>query len=135
MTRPIRFRAWDLSDHNPSMKKVASIEYYHKDLNPFACEENLAHVYDDESGLIISHSVPFSKLILMQFTGLHDKNGKEIWEGDIVLLNGAFKTSIISAPGQFTFSEPQADNRLSCWSRIEVLGNIYENQELIKETK
>jgi uncharacterized phage protein (TIGR01671 family) len=55
---------------------------------------------------------------LMQYTGLHDKNGKEIYEGDIVTWGN--ETNLRGMEDGY--------NR-----DIEVIGNIYENPELIKE--
>ncbi len=76
-------------------------------------------------------------LIWMQFTGLHDKNGKEIWEGDIVLDCGYRGNVIYSAPYFMLDSMPYGgpaygiELRMS-GGRCEVLGNIYENPELLK---
>ena len=68
-----------------------------------------------------------TEIVLMQYTGLKDKNGKEIYEGDVV--KGAWNDDVY--PVEFTFSwihqyveygrEP-----------LEVIGNIYENPDLIK---
>lgn len=80
---------------------------------------------------------------LMQFTGLTDKNGKEIYEGDIVTHNIYTKAS-----GRTEKSEPNAVywNEETCgfetnkegsyragmfYEEYEVIGNIYENPELL----
>lgn len=69
--------------------------------------------------------------ILMQFTGLKDKNGREIYEGDIskYTFHGEMKVDAIE------FSAPLFTYRNSMrWSlnEDEVIGNIYENPELLE---
>jgi hypothetical protein len=65
----------------------------------------------------------------MQFTGLHDKNGKEIYEGDIVK-SGNFTDSVIYWRCGFGTGEGQDFTPLD-QNVIEVIGNIYENPELL----
>lgn len=69
--------------------------------------------------------------ILMQWTGLQDKNGKDIYEGDVVKHNGASKIRVVSL-------SPDENENFFLWRYInsiydiEVIGNIYENPELVK---
>ena len=76
---------------------------------------------------------------LMQYTGLKDKNGREIYEGDIVNVNhyGGTKrleTVQIYTTGGFADIHPfQGDGYHWSASKCEVIGNIYENPELLEQ--
>jgi uncharacterized phage protein (TIGR01671 family) len=93
------------------------------------------------------YDVPFSEVPLMQFTGLKDKNGKEIYEGDvfkcIYLRDGhadhKYRVYFDDADGRFDLQrigEPCPQNQvrqnLIDVARYGVIGNIYENPELLK---
>lgn len=78
----------------------------------------------------------FSKLsgdVLMQFTGLHDKNGQKIFEGDIIqnkALEYSNKFWVVEFDRSCFGSKGMA---LRAMIGMEVVGNIYENPELLEQ--
>jgi hypothetical protein len=70
--------------------------------------------------------------ILMQFTGLKDKNGKEIYEGDI--LGDGIVVEVQFHDGKFVGVQSNKKYSLGdcCGNYGRILGNIYENPELLK---
>ena len=78
----------------------------------------------------------FYDIELMQYTGLKDKNNKEIYEGDIITLHNSKYKVIFNTEGarfvlrndEFELEIPFTNNNNK---RMEVVGNIYENPELL----
>ncbi|MEK4379286.1 YopX family protein [Bacillus sp. FSL R5-0434] len=76
---------------------------------------------------------------LRQYTGLKDKNGREIYEGDIVIDKRKNSAEVVFDDGCFCVIGYLGDLRthpirdsLFCGERFEVIGNIYENPELLE---
>ena len=125
----LKFRAWD------SVKK----EMF-KDT--FAITESGQVVVVEQKFVTSSPDYIFvDHLVIMQSTGLKDKNGKEIFEGDVLgtkdgLLNGVVEYR--SDLGMWTNSLISYNNfeRLcNVAGSREIIGNIYENPELLEEKK
>lgn len=84
------------------------------------------------------------KIVLMQSTGLKDKNGKEIFEKDILDYNG--RKVIVKWHGSYAcfiyeFVD-ELQNRTTEWQPLflsyyhfEIIGNVYENPELLEVTE
>lgn len=130
--REIKFRAWDSDE-----KQMVSPDYIGRDGRAYwTC-----------------HSIPTSSEHVMQYIGLHDKNDKEIYEGDIIktipvhssaifksyllreikFQNGCFVASSIDRPD--LIAELSYYDRFQCDVEIEVIGNIHENPELMEGIK
>ena len=118
MRREIKFRAFD--KEAKTMHEVSSIDFDNKQI--FIQEE----IFDVWLNL--------EDVILMQFTGLYDKNDKEIYEGDIVRISPKEKSAVTYEKGSFYVKAKEGNFRLGNWKKetLEVLGNIYENLELLK---
>lgn len=120
-----RYRAWD------SAKK----EMF-KDT--FAITESGQVVVVDQSSVFVSPDYVFvDHLVIMQSTGFFDKNNKEIFEGDILGTKGGLLNGIVEYRtdlGMWTNSLLRYNNfeRLcSIAGDREIIGNIYENKELL----
>ncbi|HEM5625981.1 TPA: hypothetical protein U1711_000804 [Streptococcus suis] len=72
--------------------------------------------------------------ILMQSTGLFDKNGKEIFEGDVVNIFGEKLSQIYYSEGAFCVEVLNGGTPLHVYlsEHLEIIGNIYENPELVE---
>ena len=92
-------------------------------------------------GKILGVNTHVDEIKLMQSTGLVDKNGKEIFEGDILDYNG--RKALVRWHGSYaSFIYRFADElqkRNSEWKplylaymKCEIIGNIYENRELLE---
>ena len=83
----------------------------------------------------------FSDCQFMKNTGLKDKNGKYIYEGDIVTVNGTWDCIIKYKQSSCAFVLKSIDSRWSTGyfsnyddieEMLEVIGNVYENEELVE---
>lgn len=90
-------------------------------------------------------STEFNKIELMESTGLKDKNGKEVFEGDIVKVpddydkfgrNAGEILKVAFDSGCFRLKRPNSKGRGFYFeddNTVEIIGNIYENPELLGE--
>ena len=95
--------------------------------------DNLEKYSFDENNILYKKD-----LKIMQYTRLKDKKGKEIYEGDIVTLhNSKYKVIFNTEGARFVLRNDEFELEIPFTNhnneRIEIVGNIYENQELLKE--
>lgn len=115
--REIKFRAWD--KENNVMFDVFGFDINHV----------VAWQREGIDAKILNPTPERDNCILMQYTGLKDKNGVEIYEGDII--------SNTDFTGDIYYSDRGTWDCASfilggCNEKSEVIGNIYENKELLQ---
>ena len=128
--RELKFRAWDKNG-----KRFLNGFY----LYTGSCVGNAEiGVWNNAETDIVFDDYP--QLILSQYTGLKDKNGKEIYEGDMLSVDGrnsGLPVVVIYEDGAFmgaytdsTFKYLLNSGELHL-QKTEVIGNVYENPELL----
>ena len=123
MNREIKFRAWDYDN-----KKMV---YQSDNGDEYAWDIGYEKIYITK----LEEELPQPTIKLMQYTGLKDKNGKEIYEGDVVqegnrLWQVGFKDGCFVG---VDFKNATWDELINIgYGNIEVIGNIYENPKLLE---
>jgi uncharacterized phage protein (TIGR01671 family) len=125
MNRKIKFRAWDKDEQkmlNPPVEFLTLLR-------------QISYRNDNSVG---GDAVRRHTLEWMQFTGLKDKNGVEIYEGDVMTGNKIYHSEWVTQSvvefqsGYFGVTDMAGGD---CWALCDfegsVIGNIYENPELV----
>ena len=133
--RELKFRAWDSNHKEFILDAQATYDNQCREKGSIN-HESFQEVIEDKN------------CIVEQYTGLKDKNGKEIYEGDIVRINGWWYAAgpagydenlcAVKWDEEITGFAPFNDYDCDCGvyhnaDDCEVIGNIHENQELVKD--
>ncbi len=122
MSRDIKFRAWWQAD-KPE---------YHRGIqtNPPKM------LYDSWNGECLLFAHEKQPVVVMQYTGHKDSHGKEMYEGDVVKDKGNNKGNCFwnddSSGFDIDFQIGELQSVADCANDVEVIGNIYENPELLE---
>lgn len=127
MSRSIKFRAWD--------KENKQFVYWDVTRDPIRFGKKVAAISKKEPILEVEGD-------LQQFTGLLDKNGKEIYEGDVVqcgnrhigILIWDKECACFNVDDYFDSSNDYPSMAFMEGQRFEVLGNINEDKRRLKMT-
>lgn len=133
MSRELKFRIWDKKESEYMCLGATGID---------ALTGEVVDYYLDATTL------EKEDYIIEQYTGLKDKNGKEIYEGDIIRVDSFFDYETVS-DYEVAWDEDFLSYHLKCIqgvnydndlgdiseSACEIIGNIHENQERMKDEK
>ena len=130
--REFRFRAWDMDKNEMVYGNEGIFESSWEGVTGTPAYLVNKILSNDIIGGTIFH--------WMQFTGLLDKNGKEIWEGDIVRMHNSmgifYSAEVRTVDGCSEVCVPRLQWRdyLKCYTcnhAVEVIGNVHENPGLL----
>ena len=131
--REIKFRAW--LKEEKKMVNVETMDFTDKSIQYLKKSEIInAYILRRESD---------DDVELMQYTGLKDKNDKEIYEGDILFFRDEnMKYIVVWQDAAFIIKsiEIRKYSEKMCWLDdteicYEIVGNIYENKKLLEENE
>ena len=118
--RTIKYRAWDAE------RKIMCYEF-----------ESLSPSMDYGVLVVGRFDKDYYELELMQYTGLKDKNGKEIYEGDILesgdeILKVLYNSSMAAFDVEYMGGDVDSLGEMHM-NHVEIIGNICETPELLKD--
>ena len=147
MKREIKFRAWDKAKHR--MLGVDQLA--------FGPNGELVSIYSDgpdfsnDSDALMGEKPDLNEAVLMEYTGLHDKNGQKIYEGDILRVttgeDGESYVAIVKWFGDEDYPAFDLEGIPAAWNydanalatifqsgveTCEVIGNIFEDKQLLE---
>jgi len=133
--REIKFRAW--IDDEELCNEEEILHHLDENENFIPFMQDLDSWYFDDEQTLGDYFDYFDKEKIMQYTGLNDKNGKEIYEGDFVKIKDSctgmeFIGVVDFMDASFMIKTDYSTNYRWMDYDVEVIENVYENQELLR---
>jgi hypothetical protein len=143
--REIKFRVYldkmyYQNEYNEYNTNLVGIDFFNKTVT-FAAYTDGEEVDNLEKYSFDENDFLYKKdLKIMQYSGLKDKNNKEIYEGDIVTLhNSRYKVIFNMEQARFVLRDDKFEMEIPFTNnnneRMEIIGNIYENPELMEKVR
>lgn len=121
----LKFRAWWIDAEE--YVKVSGIDFINEEIHMTEEYKNGTYSIDE---------IPFDEVIIEQYTGLKDKNGKEIYVGDIVEYDFNNEVGVCKFDLYGVYFEREDGDTFGTTEdmlkELRVIGNIHENKELLK---
>ncbi len=132
MSREIRFRAWD-----GEIMFTPEMDCYFELAESGLILHALEQCFETGSGEAVEQHkyVEQPQAVIMQYTGLTDKNGVKIFEGDVIHWDGSIIGAVEFQHAEYIVGTGK-NARALCASRpetLEVVGNKFQNPELLQE--
>lgn len=127
MNREIKFRVWDNQENTM---------FYNEDILKIQFAENFIRIENEK----YAFNSYLDEVMLMQYIGFKDCNGKEIYEADIVEDNFGDRYEVVYEDYKFNlkdfycgcFDNPN-DGFSGLRDKLKVIGNVYENPDLLED--
>lgn len=124
-------------------EEVEIINFHEKTVDVYldANADFISNIVSQIPEFFVTEQYDFDEVEFMKNTGMKDKNGKYIYEGDIVRVKGTWDCIIQYKQSSCAFVLKSIDSRWSTGyfsncddieEMLEVIGNIYENKELVE---
>ena len=135
--RDVKFRAYiyDLTDEDSHPLEIDVRAGKLWDVASINFKDQIVEIIDDD-GYVWEYELNSNEIVLLQYAGLKDKNGKKIYEGYIIKKSSGAIGEVVylkATAGYKLYNNGQVFDLFEADARyLEIIGNVYENPELLQ---